>query len=147
MFKLFSSSYTSEWPEQGQNWLELELNWFEPVIWLGCVLVIMDCQINLNLYIQLNCKFELTLWCILMFWLIDLYYLLLLLFFPMAKNKPNSSPNLLDFEQSPPNISTRSHVTGKPITHLHPSLTQPFLNILNVFRFPVSPVFQVYIYI
>ena len=57
----------------------------------------------------------------------------------MTKNKPNSSPNLLDFEQSPPNISTRSHVTGKPITHLHPSLTQPFLNIQNVSKFPVSP--------
>ena len=57
----------------------------------------------------------------------------------MAKNKPNSSPNLLDFEQSPPNISTRSHVTGKPIPHLHPSLTQPFFNIQNVFRFLVSP--------
>ena len=63
----------------------------------------------------------------------------------MAKNKPNSSPNLLDFEQSPPNISTRSHVTGKPIPHLHPSLTQPFFNIQNVSGLPVSPVFQFYI--
>ena len=50
-----------------------------------------------------------------------------------------SSPNLLDFEQNPPYISTPSRVTGKPITHLHPSLTQPFLNVQNVSRFPVSP--------